>query len=106
LQDDDVVDGGLEEEDGAAATEVEIDVDELDGVVVGGVQPTPNPKSPAHEELVDDVDVEGLKLVMGAPVPVDETVALLDAGGTGALIPSPLPTPPNTLPKNQLLGYH
>lgn len=96
LQDDVVVDDGLELDD-AAAVEVEIDAGELDGVVVGGVQPISNPKSPMHDELVDDPEVEGLELVVGVPVPVDETVPLLDTEDDGALIPSPLPAPPNTL---------
>ncbi|KAG1879211.1 hypothetical protein F4604DRAFT_1753595 [Suillus subluteus] len=94
LQDDVVVDDGLELDD-ATAVVVEIDAGELDGVVVGGVQPISNPKSPVHDEPVDDTEVEGLELVVGVPVPVDETVPLLDTEDDGALIPSPLPTPLN-----------
>lgn len=104
LQDDVAVNDGLELDD-IAAVGVEIDVGELDKVLVGGVQPIPNPKSPLHDEPVDDAMVGGLELVVGAPVPVDENIALLGAEGVG-VIPSPLPTPPNMLsrPPNMSSG--
>lgn len=95
LQDDVVVDGGLELDDAAAVVEAENGAGELDGIIVGGVQP--NPKSPIHDELVDDAEVEGLELVVGVPMPVDETIPLLDTEDVAALTPSPLPTPPKML---------